>query len=46
VFFVVVAAMVVQVSVMQIIDMIFVFHGSVAASRSVDVDVVIIGVNL
>ena len=38
--------MMVQVPVMQIIDMIFVLYRSVAASRSVDVDVVAIGVHL
>ena len=43
---VVIVVMVVQVTVVEIVDMAFVQDGGVAASRSVDVDVVTFGVNL
>ena len=46
VFIVVVIMMMVQVPVVQIIDVIFVLYPSVPASRSVDVDMVAIGVHL
>jgi len=46
VFIVVIIVMMVQVPIMQIIDMIFVLYRGVAASRSVNVDMVTISMHL